>query len=275
MIPTSLPAATIGVTAGTVSLWPSIVRLTSGIDERGLDGADVVQAVLLVFVMEVPHRGLDDPTGGVAETAETAAVLEAVGDALEDPKLDLRALAGEDAFVRAHSPVAADAAGRALAAGLKRVEAQQARRGFDHAVGVVHDDDSARPAHRSERLEAVEVGRRVEHRGGEDLGRRAARPEHLDLPPGHGAASQLFDDVAIRDADLDFVVARLLDVAADSDHARALRLLGAPLGVLRAALTHDPGHRRQRFDVVDGGGHAPPAVHGRKRRARAPLRTPS
>src|SRR5712691_10248307 len=226
-MPTSFAASTTSVPAGTVSLWQSIVRLMSGIDERSLHGADVVQAVLLVFVAEVPHGGLDHPARRVAEPAEAAAVLEAIGDALEDPELDLRALAGEDSLVCAHGPVAADAAGRAL----------------DHAVRVVHDDDSAGPAHRAECLEPVEVSRGVEHRGGEDLGRRAAGPEHLDLPPGHGAAGQLLDDVPIRDADLDFVVARLLDVAADSDHARALGLLGAPLGVLRAAATHDPGHR--------------------------------
>src|SRR5260370_42213504 len=115
-MPTSLAASTTSVPAGTVSLWPSIVRLMSGMCESGLHGADVVQAVLLVFVFEVPHRRLDHPTGGIAQPAEAAAVLKAVRDPPEDPGPDLRALAGQDSVVRAHRPVAADAAWRALAA---------------------------------------------------------------------------------------------------------------------------------------------------------------
>src|ERR1700694_155322 len=108
-MPTSLAASTTSVPAGTVSLWPSMVRFTmcapcartgaSGMGERSLHGADVVQAVLLVLVSEVPHRRLDHPTRGVAEPAKAAAVLEAVRDPLEDPQLDLRALGRGDLAV--------------------------------------------------------------------------------------------------------------------------------------------------------------------------------
>src|ERR1700694_2959802 len=125
-MPASCAAATTSVPAGTVSLWPSMVRFiscapcartgASGMGERSLHGEDVVQAVLLGLVSAVPHRRLDPPTGGVAEPAKAAAVLEAVRDPLEDPELDLRALAGEDSLVRAHRPAAADAVRRALAA---------------------------------------------------------------------------------------------------------------------------------------------------------------
>src|SRR6266851_4320452 len=115
-MPTSLAASTTSVPAGTAILWPSMVTFTSGMYERGLHRADVVQAVLLVFVVEVPHRRFDHPAGGVAEAAQAAAVLQAVRDALEDAELDLGALAGKDAFVRTDGPVAADATRRALAA---------------------------------------------------------------------------------------------------------------------------------------------------------------
>src|SRR5258708_675348 len=121
-MPTSLAASTTSVPAGTVSLWPSIVRLMSGMSQGGLYGADVVQAVLLVFVFEVPHRRLDHPTGSIAQPAEAAAVLKSFRDPLEDSELDLRTLAGQDSVVRAHRPVPADAAWRALAACLKGVE---------------------------------------------------------------------------------------------------------------------------------------------------------
>src|SRR6266849_1627701 len=114
--PPSLAASTTSVPAGTARLWPSIVTFTSGMGDGSLHGADVVQAVFLVLVSEVPHGRLDHPTRCVAQPTEAAAVLEAVGDPLEDPELDLRALAGEDSLVRAYRPVATHAAGCALAA---------------------------------------------------------------------------------------------------------------------------------------------------------------
>src|ERR1700694_2789178 len=131
------------------------------------------------------------------------------------------------------------------------VEAEQPRGCLDDAVGVVHDDDAARAAHGAERLEPVQVCGGVQHRSGEDFGRRAARPEHLDLAPRKGAACQFVDDVPERDADFDLVVTWFLHIAAYGDHARALRFLGAALGVLGAAVTHDPGDCRQRLDIVD------------------------
>src|SRR5438309_1973191 len=272
-MPTRLAASTTRVPAGTVTLCPSMIRLTSGMGERRLHGADVVEAVLLVLVVEVTHRRLDHPTSRVAKSTQAAAVLQAVRHAFENSELDLRALAGEDAVVRAHRPVAADAARCALAAGLEGVKAQQPRRGFDNAVGVVHDYDPAGSAHGSDRLQVVEVGRRVEHRAREHLGRRTAWPEDLDLAPGKGAAGQLLDNVAVCDSDLDLVVAWLLDIAADGDHPRALGFLGPSFRVLGAAVAHDPRHGRQRFDVVDGGGHAPGALDRREWRSRAGLGT--
>src|SRR6266567_2399022 len=90
--------------------------------------------------------------------------------------------------------------------------------------------------------------------------------EVSSIEAGRTLAGQPLDDVAVGDADLDLVVAGFLDVAADGDHSRALGLLGASLGVLGPAVADDPGHRRQRLDVVDRGGHAPGALQGRERR---------
>src|SRR5712692_11327272 len=115
-MPTSLAASTMSMPAGTVILCPSMVRLMSGIGERGLHRANAVQAVLLVLVVEVPHGRLDHPARCVAKPTQAAAVLQAVRHALENAQLDLGALAGEDPVVGAHGPVAADAAWRALAA---------------------------------------------------------------------------------------------------------------------------------------------------------------
>src|ERR1041384_5826828 len=117
-MPMVFAASTIRVPAGTVILWPSIVRLTSGMCGHRLHAARVVEAVLLVLVVEVPHRRIGDPPGGVAEAAEAAAVLQRVRPLAQVLQLDLAALVRKDALVHAHGPVAADAARRALAARL-------------------------------------------------------------------------------------------------------------------------------------------------------------
>src|ERR1700682_307896 len=170
-MPTVFAASTMSVPAGTVTLCPSMVRLMSGIREHGSDVARVPEAVVLVLVVEMPHGRLDDPAGGVAQAAQAPAVLQAIGDTLEDPELELGSLVRQDAFVCPNRPVAADATWGAFAARLEGVEAQQPRGRLDDAVRVVHHDDAARPAHRAQGFETVEVCRGVEHRGGEALRR--------------------------------------------------------------------------------------------------------
>src|SRR5260370_5317953 len=112
-MPTSLAASTTSVPAGTASLWPSIVMLTSGMRGHSSDVACVPKGVVLVLLAEMAHRRVDDPPTGVAESAEAAAVLEPIGDPLQEVELDLRAFVGEDALVGPHRPVLAEPARRA------------------------------------------------------------------------------------------------------------------------------------------------------------------
>src|SRR5690242_14471231 len=100
------------VPAGTAILWPSMVRLMSGM---GHHLALVPQRVVFVLAVEVAERGVDDPACRVAEAAQAAPVLQRVRDPAEVVELDLRTLVGQDALVHAHRPVASDAARRALA----------------------------------------------------------------------------------------------------------------------------------------------------------------
>src|SRR5438105_11991756 len=111
-MPTVLAASTINVPGGTVSLWPSMVRLMSGMRcllpihgevsaggrWRACDPAFVAQRVVLVLAPEVAHRRIDDPPAGVAEATEAPAVLQPVGYPQEDVELDLRALVTQDAL---------------------------------------------------------------------------------------------------------------------------------------------------------------------------------
>src|SRR6266581_3804538 len=130
-MPTVFAASTTSVPAGTAILWPSMVRLTSGIDGS------------LAHVARVAERGVDHPAARVTQAAEAATVLQAVRDPLEDVKLDLRALVGQDALVGPHRPVLADAARRALAARLVGIELQQPMCRLDDAVRVVHHDHAS------------------------------------------------------------------------------------------------------------------------------------
>src|SRR5258708_32821473 len=122
------------VAAGTVILCPSIVRLMSGMRESLAHVAFVPQAVVFVLLVEVAHRRLDHPAGRVPKSAQAAPVLQPIRYALQDAELQLRSLVREDAVVGPHRPVAADAAGRALAARLEGVEAQESRGRLDHTV---------------------------------------------------------------------------------------------------------------------------------------------
>src|SRR5215472_14247763 len=121
-MPMVLAASTTSVPAGTAILCPSMVSLTSGTDGHLPNVACVSKRVVLVLVAEMAERGVDHPSAGVAETAQAAAVLETVGNSLQDVDLHLRALVGKDALVGPHGPVLADPARRALAARLVGVE---------------------------------------------------------------------------------------------------------------------------------------------------------
>src|SRR2546429_9048124 len=109
----------------------------------GAHFAFVPERVVLVLAVEVAERGVDDPARRVAEPAEAAAVLQRVRDAAGAVELDLRPVVAEDALVHAHRPVAPDAARRALAARLVRIELEEPARRSPGAVRAVHHDPAA------------------------------------------------------------------------------------------------------------------------------------
>src|SRR4029077_3698831 len=170
-MPMVFAASTTSVPAGTMILWPSMVRLTSGTYSSLSNVALVPERVVLVLAAEVAERGVDHPAARVAQAAQAAPVLQAVGNALEDLEVDSRALVAEDALIRPDRPVLADAARGALAARFVRVEPHEPVRGLDDAVRVVHHDHPAGAAHRLRRRQRLCVGRHVQHRFRED-GRR-------------------------------------------------------------------------------------------------------
>jgi hypothetical protein len=106
----------------------------------------------------------------------------------------------------------------------------------------VHDDDAAAAGHGARRGEGVEIERDVLqadlfflHRAVgflrldlvavarlQHLGRGAAGDERLEFAPALDAAADVVEELAQGErADLEFVVARFLDVAADAEKPRA------------------------------------------------------
>src|SRR5207247_5774576 len=155
---TFLAASTTSVPSGTVTRGPSIVSVTiggpfgsgSGTGGHPVRRALVSERVLLVLAAEPLHRGHDHPARRVAEAAQAATALQALLDAVQDLQVDLAAGAGQDAIEGPHRPVAADAAGRALAARLVRVEAQAPVARAHDAVRVAHADHPAGARHRAD-----------------------------------------------------------------------------------------------------------------------------
>ncbi len=96
-----------------------------------------------------------------------------------------------------------------------------------------------------------------------DLGRGTAGDERLELAAALDAAADVVEELADGEcADLEFVIAGFLDVAADAEEARAGVVGLAELGVGRAAHVDDVLDVAERLDVVDDGRAHVEAEHG-------------
>src|SRR5208283_4352668 len=111
-------------------------RLT--LDDRTAAVFDHVLKLVPVVLEEALHR----PRGRIAQRADRVA-LDAIGDIHQQPQILAAPLAGEDALQHPIQPARAFAARRALAAGLRRVEARQPLERTHHARRLVHDNHGA------------------------------------------------------------------------------------------------------------------------------------
>src|SRR5512134_3941652 len=125
-----------------------MVLFGSGRGLPRLDDAAAVLDVVLELVPEMTDEALHRPRRGVAERADGVA-LDLVGDVDEHVDVGLLALPREDPPERAVEPAGAFPTRRALAAGLRVVEAREALEHLDHAGGLVHDDDRGRAERRA------------------------------------------------------------------------------------------------------------------------------
>ena len=256
----------------------------------GAGGALLVAHVGDVLVLEVAQRGEDRVRGRLAEAAERR-VLDRVGQVLELDEHLLGALAGADLLEHLEHAAGADAAGRALAAGLVLGEPEVELRHRGHAVLVGEDDHAAGAHHGPDLRERPVVDRRVEVLLGDAAAGRAAGLHRLELASAGDAAADVVDDLAQRGAHRDLDEADVVDLAGEREDLRAgvagdgldpvavLVALGDPvadLAVPGGALAQDDGDRGVGLDVVHVGGAAPVAAadvggEGRLRRGLAAL----
>src|SRR2546423_14195691 len=137
-----------------------------------------------------------------------------VADVEEAVEVGVAALAVLNAVEDLLAPPGAFPAGGALAAALVGEELGQPQR-HPHRAGVlVVDHDRPRPEHDAVLLgDEVHVEGHVEVLVGQPLRRRTARDEELDRPGPGQAAAEVVDQLAEGKAQLELVVARLVDVA--------------------------------------------------------------
>src|SRR6202158_2189615 len=106
-------------------------------------------AEMLEETLHRPGRGVAEPADGVT--------FDAIGQVEQQIQLLAPCLPVENALERAVEPAGALAAGRALAAGLRHIEARQALVFAYHAGGLVHHDHRARTDARARGLDRVVI----------------------------------------------------------------------------------------------------------------------
>src|SRR5262245_47183120 len=165
----------------------------------------------------------------------------------------------------------ADAARRAFPARFDRAEFHGETRLPRHVDRVVEDHDAAMADQPVAGGEGLVVERRVEQLAREVGAERTADLHGANRPPRAGAAADVIDERAERDAERGLVKAAVLDVAGKLNGHGAARLARAEIAIEGAALHHDDGHGRERQHVVDDGRLAEQTDMGRERRLGADL----
>src|SRR5215469_2085478 len=146
------------------------------------DAAAAVIDHVLELVPEMLEEALHRPGRRIAERTDGVA-LDAVGDIDEERELLAPRLAREHALQQSIHPARSLAARRALAAGLRHVEARDALEHPHHAGGLVHDDDRRGPDGGADGTQRVVVEVGLEHHiPGHHGYRGAARDHRLQAP---------------------------------------------------------------------------------------------
>src|SRR5271170_405479 len=223
--------------------------------------------VEVVFKFVAPF--LDDADGGqsrgIAERAESAP--EHIFRKLVDQRNIFRASAAVvEAVQQFAQPGGAFAAGDAPAAGFVRVKMHDAAGEVHHAGVLVNHDGAAGAEHRADLGDGIVVHVDVNFAGAEQRARTAAGDDGFQFFASAYAAGYVFNQLAEIESQRKLVDAGLVDVSGNRIQARAAIFGSAEAGVPIAAAANDGRDGAERFHVVDYGGAAIQADHGRERR---------
>ncbi len=144
----------------------------------------------------------------------------------------------------------ADAAGRALPAGLVLEEAHEVQGGIARLVGLREHDHRRGADEAAVRLERVEVERDVAHRCGQDPARGAAGEIRVELVAILHPAAVFVDQLLHRDAGGRQVHAGLLHAPRHRERAQALAPVAPVLREPFGAVLEQVAHPVQRLHVV-------------------------
>ena len=192
-----------------------------------LGPAVLVAHVLFVFLAEIFDGGKHGVGGAVPQAAERTGH-DHLAHLLEPLDVAFFPEAGRDLVQELVHLPGADAAGRALAAGLALGKGEEVLGHVHHAVVLVQDHHAAGAHDRAHAGQGIEVHRHVEELGRDAAARRTAGLDRLELLVRvQHAAADVEDDLPERDAHGHFDEARVLDLAGQGEHFRALRFLRA------------------------------------------------
>src|ERR1700722_5653189 len=281
-VPASIAARMSEVPSGTVTLGPSMVSVTvfsdleSGVPKSVSWISDMATSLFLfrslqalgsraeIFseVFECARHGVGREATECAERTE----FHGIAEVLDDGEVLLHAFAGTDLVDGLNPAGRPDPAGRALAAGFDGAEFHRKARLLQHVDGVVEYHDASVADQAVARGKGFIVKRCVEQRAREVGPKRAADLHGADRAAGKGAAADLVDEFAKRDAEGRLEQAAIVDVAGELNRHRAARSPHAEIGIGFRATGEDEGDCRERQHIVDNGGFAEQAlVRGQRR----------
>src|SRR5207302_3605000 len=159
----------------------------------------------------------------------------------------------------------ANPARRAFAAGFDRTEMEGEARLLREIDGVVEHHDAAMPDHAASCRERFIINRHVKQAGWPIGTKRPAHLHRAHRAPGVGAAAELFDHFAQREAECAFDQTAALDIARKLQRHRAARTAHAEIAIKTGALLQNHRNSGERDYIVDHRRFAEQACDGRQR----------
>ena len=237
---------------GAYTATAALLRI-DGVGQQSLAllrAALVLLHVLLIFFVEVVHRGEDRVRRSLSESAESG-VLDDLGEVLEHLQVLHLTLSFGNLGKDFEHPLVADAAWSALSAGFTDDEFKVELRDGDHAVVFVHHDHTSGTHHRTSSGQAFVVDRNIQVLFRKAAAGRSARLDGLEFLPVLDTSTDVVDDFTQRGSHRNFDKSYVVDFAGKGEHLGTLGLLGTDGSEPFRSLGQDDRDVGKGLDVVD------------------------